>query len=333
VRRYLCLLLLSAGLAAPVVAFAQGDPGPLREKLDRTRDRERSLAGDVARLGRLASRLERQLAVLERRRAEVAADLARDRARLAVVQAKLRAERARLTRLRRRLAEVRRTLAERLVADYKTSEADVWNVVVSSADLGDLLERVEFVRAMKRRDRDVLRVVRSARADATRETKRLAAAEDRRREVVAGLTARRNALAGMGAAVRSRRTTLVRVRAARAASLRATRADRRRVASRLRSAEAAVARAAAAAPSGAGVPSGGWAIPAAIVMCESGGQNMPPNSAGASGYYQIVPGTWRQYGGRGPAAWKASKAEQDRVAAAIWAGGRGASQWVCSALV
>ena len=49
--------------------------------------------------------------------------------------------------------------------------------------------------------------------------------------------------------------------------------------------------------------------------CESGGQNLPPNSAGASGYYQIMPGTWTQYGGTGPAAYLASKAEQDAVAA------------------
>lgn len=32
----------------------------------------------------------------------------------------------------------------------------------------------------------------------------------------------------------------------------------------------------------------GWAIPAPIVMCESGGTNEPPNSAGAAGYYQLT---------------------------------------------
>ena len=66
--------------------------------------------------------------------------------------------------------------------------------------------------------------------------------------------------------------------------------------------------------SGALGPSGGWAIPYAIVLCESGGQNLPPNSAGASGYYQIIPSTWRLFGGTGPAAYLASKAEQDAVA-------------------
>lgn len=79
--------------------------------------------------------------------------------------------------------------------------------------------------------------------------------------------------------------------------------------------------------------SGGWAIPYPVVLCESGGQNLPPNSAGASGYYQIMPGTWRDYGGSGPAAYLASKAEQDAVAARIWNNGAGASNWTCAAIV
>jgi Transglycosylase-like domain len=80
-------------------------------------------------------------------------------------------------------------------------------------------------------------------------------------------------------------------------------------------------------------PSGGWAIPYPIVLCESGGQNLPPNSAGASGYYQIVPATWRLFGGSGPAAYLASKAEQDAIASRIWNGGAGASNWVCAGIV
>ena len=78
---------------------------------------------------------------------------------------------------------------------------------------------------------------------------------------------------------------------------------------------------------------GGWAIPYAIVLCESGGQNLPPNSAGASGYYQIMPATWRGEGGTGPAAYLASKAEQSAVAARLWNNGAGASNWTCAAMV
>jgi hypothetical protein len=71
-------------------------------------------------------------------------------------------------------------------------------------------------------------------------------------------------------------------------------------------------------------------IPEAIVMCESGGQNLPPNSAGAAGYYQIT--EWNAKGGSGaPNANEHSKAEQDAMASRLWAGGAGADQWVCKA--
>ena len=111
--------------------------------------------------------------------------------------------------------------------------------------------------------------------------------------------------------------------------------------SRIRAQQAAAARAAASSavsvPSSsvgpALGPSGGWAIPYAIVLCESGGQNLPPNSAGASGYYQILPSTWSSFGGTGPAAYLASKSEQDAVASRIWNGGAGASNWVCAGIV
>ena len=69
------------------------------------------------------------------------------------------------------------------------------------------------------------------------------------------------------------------------------------------------------------------------MQCESGGQNLPPNSATASGYYQMLDSTWKGLGGSTPHAYQASKAEQDRLAAQLWAGGAGAHNWVCAGLV
>ena len=78
--------------------------------------------------------------------------------------------------------------------------------------------------------------------------------------------------------------------------------------------------------------SGAWAIPDSVVRCESGGQNLAPNSAGASGYYQIIPSTWQAYGGGqyASSAYQATAAQQATVASRIWNGGAGASQWVCA---
>jgi peptidoglycan hydrolase-like protein with peptidoglycan-binding domain len=73
---------------------------------------------------------------------------------------------------------------------------------------------------------------------------------------------------------------------------------------------------------------GGYAIPAAIVMCESGGNWAAVNpSSGAGGAYQILPSTWAAYGGPGLPQ-DASPAQQSRIAAEIWAT-QGPSAWSC----
>ena len=74
---------------------------------------------------------------------------------------------------------------------------------------------------------------------------------------------------------------------------------------------------------------GPYAIPTYIVMCESGGDYSAVNpSSGAGGAYQIMPSTWEAYGGTGLPQ-NASKAEQDRIAALIWADS-GSSPWTCA---
>lgn len=72
----------------------------------------------------------------------------------------------------------------------------------------------------------------------------------------------------------------------------------------------------------------GYAIPAGIVACESGGDYSAVNSSsGAGGAYQILPSTWHAYGGTGLPQ-DAPKAEQDRIAGEIYAT-QGRSAWSC----
>ena len=74
---------------------------------------------------------------------------------------------------------------------------------------------------------------------------------------------------------------------------------------------------------------GPYSIPTYIVMCESGGNYGALNpSSGAGGAYQILPSTWELYGGQGEPH-EAPKAEQDRIAAEIWADSGGGA-WVCA---
>jgi peptidoglycan hydrolase CwlO-like protein len=342
--RPLARIVLAAALAGVLalggVTVAAGDPGvgDLRSQARGARDREQSLQGSIGRLDVLVGRLERQLSALRQRQAEVQAGLDADTMGLTRLRGDLRAERARLRRLRARLEEGRRVLAARLLSVYKSPQPDLVTVALTSGSFADLLERATFLQRVHDQDARVLAFVKRARGDARAGVDRLAASESRQAQLVAAVQVRRDALASMGAALGERRVTLAQARSARAEALHATRANRVRVEARIRAVEReqarATARAAREAAASAGQSSGGpWSIPWPIVQCESGGQNLPPNSAGASGFYQIMPGTWQLYGGRGPAAHLAPKAEQDRVAARIWDGGRGASQWVCAALV
>ena len=74
-------------------------------------------------------------------------------------------------------------------------------------------------------------------------------------------------------------------------------------------------------------PNDGWAIPAYVVKCESGGDYGAENGrSSASGAYQITDGTWDGYGGYDRAV-HAPPAVQDARAAELWDEGRGKGHW------
>ena len=215
-----------------------------------------------------------------------------------------------------------------LLARYENGAPDLVTVVLNADGFPQLLETVDFLRRVQHADARLLDEVRTAKADAARERAELIVLERRQRLIAIAVRRRRDALAGIEAGLRARQAALAQARAARLAALHRTRADRLRAQHELNRLLAARRRAAMA--SG---PGGPWAIPWPVVQCESGGQNLPPNSATASGYYQITDDTWHGLGGSTKHAFQAPKAEQDRRAAALWNGGAGASNWVCAGIV
>jgi peptidoglycan hydrolase CwlO-like protein len=326
----LALLLLAipaAALLAPGTRAA--DTGSLRSQVQRDRSREQGLSSAVAHLGRLERAASRDVALLQGRLDAAQADLGAWQGRLAATQSRLRAARRHLGRLRLRLAADRRTLAAMLQGSYMADKPDLVGVVLEAHGFADLLERLSFARRVQDANAVVLGAVRRARDATVREQHDLAVLVPRQRAATEAVQRERDALAAIGAGLRRRQAALAAARGARLAALHATRAGRRRAQRTLARREAEQA---AAAQQTAG-PGGPWAIPWPVVQCESGGQDLPPNGAGASGYYQILDTTWRGLGGSTPHAYQAPKAEQDRLAAALWDGGRGAHNWVCAALV
>lgn len=325
-RLSLPLVLVALLLAAPS-AGGQSE-GSLRDQIGKGKAAEKSLAGAAARLGALERATAREVSILEGRVAAAQADLDRAVAAAEQTARDLAAARKRVARLRIRLGEVRDQLARNLRERYMGDTPDLVTVVLSARGFPELLETVEFLKTIQRRNTELLGLVRNARRDAGHEQRVLTVLAERRREAEAAVRRRRDALAAMAEGLRTRRDALARARSARLAALSSVRA--KRVGAEKVLAKLIAERERAALVPG---PGGPWAIPWPIVQCESGGQNLPPNSAGASGYYQFLPSTWAGLGGSTPNAYQASRAEQDRLAARLWAGGAGARNWVCAALV
>ena len=349
------------GLAAiPITSSADPSLGQLHSQLGAVQAHESSLSASISSLSHLISSLDSQIALVESREAMVRADLAADRAKLASVQAALARERKRLAVLRARLARARMLLGRQLVSNYEQAKPNLVSVVLESNGFNDLLDKITYLRDAQQQQQAIIQVTKQAKARAAAAAARLASLEASVRQITVETAQRVQALAGMNMLLHSKQNALAQARSAQQGALadeNAKGAALQAEISKVEAEQAAAERAAAlaaqqqqqqAAAGGSGGsggsgaptpvgptygPSGGWAIPYAIVLCESGGQNLTPNYAGASGYYQIMPATWKLFGGSGPAAYLASKSEQDAVASRIWNGGAGASNWVCAGIV
>ena len=346
----MAIIMAMAGLAllAPQHSGASQSLGQLHSELGAQQARQSDLASSISRLDASIGSLESQITLVQDREAAVRQSLAADRARLATLQGQISRERDRLALLRRTLAKAQGILRAQLVSQYESSPPDVVSVILNANGFNDLLEQLNFLGRAKHQQQSIISITQAAKEAADAALKRLTGLQREVRQITAETQVRAQALAGMNQLLSSRESALASARSAQRAALAATQSrsqalrrqishvEAQQAAARAAAAAAAAASAASSAPVSTGPalgPSGGWAIPYAIVLCESGGQNLSPNSAGASGYYQIIPSTWKLFGGTGPAAYLASKSEQDAVASRIWNNGAGASNWVCAGIV
>jgi hypothetical protein len=330
------IALLGVAAAVPLTSSASPSVGTLQSRLNQTGARAQQLAASTGQASQLISRLDGQIALVSEREAAVQSRLSAERAALAVAQAAVARERAVLKVLVARLARARHALSRQLVSEYESSPQNIVTVVLQSHGFSDLLDRLQYLHMAEGQQKEIVHVTVVAKQQAESAARRLMALETRDQSATDAVATEARAIAGMNALLHSKRGALERVRAIRYSQLQATRARQSQL-----SHELSVVEAQQAPPTASGSPvpyggsgaSGGWAIPYAIVLCESGGQNLTPNSAGASGYYQILPSTWRGAGGTGPAAYLAPKSEQDRIASILWNNGAGASNWVCAGIV
>ena len=297
------------------VEGARGEAQALAAEIRATQERLESARAEAAAASAREQRLAALLATGERRAARLASRVERTEARLAAE--------------RRRLRRARGLLAGRLVAIYKSGSQSPASVVLAAADLNGLDGlRSEYLDRIEDSDTELAERVEAVRDTVRRGLERVAALKARVVAYNERLAEAKEQIASVRARADAAAAELASIAAARSSALTTLKA---RIGRWVEDIEAAEAASRAAAEETVGRWLGGpYAIPAYIVMCESGGNYGALNpSSGAGGAYQILPSTWAAYGGEG-LPHEAPKAEQDRIAAEIWADS-GASAWVCAA--
>lgn len=314
-----------AALLVPTSAPA-ADVGSLQAKIAAGRSKASALAGRLQSAQSELAVAEGEAATASARERHLGDLLASGRERAARLIDEVERTEHRLAAERRRLHRARGALSTRLVAIYESGSPDAASVILAAGDLEELASRTEYLAQVEQSDTDLALRVAQVRRAVGADLGRVAVLKRRADAYDARLATARSEAAAVRAAAEAAGARLHSLEAARSAALATLKSEIGSWISDVQAAEAASrVEAEGTVERWLGGP---FAIPAYIVMCESGGNYGAVNpSSGAGGAYQILPSTWKLYGGQG-APQDAPKAEQDRIAGEIWADS-GPSAWVC----
>jgi septal ring factor EnvC (AmiA/AmiB activator) len=321
---FLCALLAPAALVA-VPALAVNLSG-LQQRVAAGREEAGSLAGQLQAAQSELAAAEQQAAVASAREQKLTALLATGEEKAARLAGEVRETQRRLAAEKRRLRRARGALAARLVAIYESGSPSTASVILASDSIDELATRTEYLERIEQSDSDLASRVAQVRGTVTAALRRVASLKARVDSYNERLAAGRSEVAGVREDAEVAADHLQAVAATRSAALAQLKSKMSDWVNEIQAAEAASREEAEGeVERWLGGP---YSIPAYIVMCESGGNYSALNpSSGAGGAYQILPSTWELYGGDGEPQ-NAPKAEQDRIAAEIWADS-GSSAWVC----
>jgi peptidoglycan hydrolase CwlO-like protein len=326
--RALLVLICGVILAIPVARASGETVGDLNAKIADARDKAEALNGDIedSVVALAAARSEADQAAGQE--AELSEVLAEGRLRSQDLAEKLRAAEAELAETQARLERAQVLLAERLVEIYKTSDASQVSLLLDADGFDDLATRSELLGRIQEADRALAERVRELEGEHADQVQRVDRAKKRSDVLNAQVESARDEIAAARAAAEEQAAALASARAQQTDSLSALQNQTDAWVEEVEKLEQ-IPEPEAEAEVASWNDFGEWAIPAAIVMCESGGNFSALNpTSGAGGAYQILPSTWEAYGGEG-LPHEASPAEQHRIAAMIWADS-GPSAWVCA---
>ena len=317
-RGRLAAPLSIAVLGASLIAASGVANADLQSRIDAAKSEAQGLESRIQARGDRISALESQAADAQARIQSLSGELASGEQRSADLSNQLGTAERDLTASRARLGRAQGVLAERLVDIYKNGEVSYVDLVLSSDGFDDLSSRAGYLHAIETAD--------------ARTADRVSALNDQVKGEVDRITALRNEIDDHNRQLVDARATVDQTRAGlnkQAGELASAKAQESSDLASIRSKISDLQSQLGSAQLGALFGNGHWAIPEYIVMCESGGNYHAVNaSSGAGGAYQIMPATWRSYGGQGLPQ-DAPPAEQDRIAALIWRDS-GPGAWSCA---
>jgi peptidoglycan hydrolase CwlO-like protein len=302
------------------------DVGTLESRIASARSEAQGLAADIeAKTAALAGARSQAVAAAQRE-SELTGLLAQGQERAAELAERVSVAEDRLAEARDRLERAIVVLENRLVAIYKGEFPDATTLILESDGFEDLVTRADYLERIEDADAELVARVRELRDQVASQLAAVREARARQEAFNERIDDARSQIAAVRANAEAQAAALADARAAQAESLSGLRSqvdDWTAEVQELQSVSESQAQ------EQVGDWVGDWAIPQAIVMCESGGSFDALNpSSGAGGAYQILPSTWESYGGEGSPE-DASPQEQHDIASQIWADS-GGSAWVCA---
>jgi septal ring factor EnvC (AmiA/AmiB activator) len=295
---------------------ARSDAGQLSDKVGSQTAQIASLTTQAHQAGARAMVLNAQVQTAEARSNELAKQLDV-------------AER-RLAQLRAQYGDAVKQLDKRLVAIYESDTPDYVTVLLNSTGFDDLSTRSDYLNALHEADMRIADRVASLRDQMAQHTHQVADLKQQSDAEAQQLSADKAGFLASEQAANQGAAAVAQARSGTQSSLSQAQGQVAQLEQEQAAQQAEQQQQSSSSGTGAPAYLGGpYAIPTYIVMCESGGNYHALNaSSGAGGAYQILPSTWSAYGGQG-APQDAPKAEQDRIAAEIWADS-GPSAWSCA---
>jgi septal ring factor EnvC (AmiA/AmiB activator) len=315
--------IVGAGLLS--ASLASADDPSLDQKLSSARSQAELVTQRIESGSQKLADLQQQAADAAAREHALDAQLEQSAVRERQLSEQMAVAERQLEDARARYRKAVGALSARLVEIYKDTPPDYLTVVLGSDDFEDLSARTDYLNALNDADDRLAERVAAINDEVSAHHSHIVDLKEQEDANARRLSDAKDEIASIRAEAEQRASAVASARAEEQSAL----SD---LQEQISGWELEVRRQAAQEISdGAGDAflGGPYSIPTYIVMCESGGNYRALNpSSGAGGAYQILPSTWRAYGGHGLPQ-NASKAEQDRIAALIWKND-GPGAWSCA---